>query len=161
MFQEAHRGPFDWQSAQNLLSSSSSRLASTAWYRSTSFTDLPVMARVPAGAEGDAPSWPPAAPASGRWGGLRVPARGHLQGPAERPLHGRPPGSRSRSYAAPYSPSAPSHRLREKTSPEKAARPATLNLGTEADPSGCRARRQLSGLPVSGATVQRRGFPGS
>lgn len=48
--------PLDWQSAQNLLSSSSSRLARTAWYRSTSFTDLPVMARVPVGAEGDAPS---------------------------------------------------------------------------------------------------------
>lgn len=51
--------PLDWQSAQNLLSSSSSRLARTAWYRSTSFTDLPVMARVPAGAEGGAPSSPP------------------------------------------------------------------------------------------------------
>lgn len=76
MFQEAHRGPLDWQSAQNLLSSSSSRLARTAWYRSTSFTDLPVMARVPAGAEGDAPSSPPETPASVRGRGLPVPRPG-------------------------------------------------------------------------------------
>lgn len=84
----------DWQSAQNLLSSSSSRLARTAWYRSTSFTDLPVMARVPAGAEGDAPS-PPQKPLPQSGGeDSRSPAQGHL-------LSGGNPSPRAR-------PSAPS-----------------------------------------------------
>lgn len=129
MFQEAHRGPLDWQSAQNLLSSSSSRLARTAWYRSTSFTDLPVMARVPAGAEGSAPSSPP-----GTSGGedSRSPAQGHLLSggepspPTPRPflLQPRPPPTLQPLSAAPPG------GLREKPgSTEEAAGPETLSPG--------------------------------
>lgn len=93
--------PLDWQSAQNLLSSSSSRLARTAWYRSTSFTDLPVMARVPAGAEGDAPPAPPKNPCL--CPGLR-PWGPRPGGPLARP--GAAPGSEP-SAPPPRSPSAP------------------------------------------------------
>lgn len=127
MFQEAHRGPLDWQSAQNLLSSSSSRLARTAWYRSTSFTDLPVMARVPAGAEGDAPSSPPETLPRSVGEDSRFPAQGYLLSGAEpsssapRPFSGqlRPPPS-----AAPQQPlsAAPPGGLRERLESRESCR---------------------------------------
>lgn len=146
----------DWQSAQNLLSSSSSRLARTAWYRSTSFTDLPVMARVPAGAEGDAPS-PPQKPLPQSGGeDSRSPAQGHLlSGGNPSPRPGAPSlVSRARPPLCSPSVRCPLAGSGKGPSPEEAAGLETLS-------SGKRGAQRRTPAPRRPVCVPRLGFPGS
>lgn len=151
----------DWQSAQNLLSSSSSRLARTAWYRSTSFTDLPVMARVPGGQRATRPPRPQKPLPQSRGEDSRSPTQGHLLsgGKPSPPPRARPgaPSLVRRARPPLCSPSVrrPLAGSGKGPSPEEAAGLETFSSGKRG------AQRRPPRRPVCGPCVPRLGFPGS